>query len=516
VSTRRDRTSDLRARPAASHLLPGSFNRNRRTGADVNYRAAAYFLGRLVLLVAVAEIVPLACSALYREWEAVHAFAISAAIAGAVGGWLIYYGRTRGEAYRREGILVVAGGWILASLLGAIPYILTGALPNPVDALFESASGFTTTGASVMTVIEVHSRGILFWRSFSQWLGGMGIVVLFVALLPELGPGARFLYKLEVPGPSAETLQARIQDTALILWKIYFGLTVAETLLLMLAGLDLYDALTHTFSTLSTGGFSPRNASVAAFESPLVEIIIIVFMFMAGANFSLYYRVWQLRGWNLFRDSEFRLYTAIFGGATVLVTWDLLRNDSYDHLGRATLDSLFQAISILTTTGFATADFDAWPTLSRMLLVALFFVGGCAGSTAGSMKVMRMVIGLKSALREMRLIFSPNSVRHIFVSGKRVPDSVVHAVAGFFILYLSTWAVGALLLSIGGPDIVTAATASAVTIGNIGPGLGAVGPTQNFAFFGPFDKSLMVMLMWLGRLEIYSMAAIFMRSFWKP
>jgi trk system potassium uptake protein TrkH len=482
----------------------------------LNLRAAAYFLGRLVLLVAVAELVPLACSAFYQEWQAVRAFLISAIIAAVFGLVLMLYGRERGEAYRREGILVVAGGWILASLLGAIPYILTGALLNPIDALFESASGFTTTGASVMTVIEVHGRGILFWRSFSQWLGGMGIVVLFVALLPELGPGARFLYKLEVPGPSAEALQARIRDTAIVLWKIYFGLTVAQTLLLMVAGLDLYDSLTHTFSTLSTGGFSPRNASVAAFDSPLVEIIIIVFMFLAGANFSLYFRVWQFRGWNLFKDSEFRLYSAIFAGATGVITWNLLSSDSYEHIGRAILDSLFQVISILTTTGFATADFDTWPALSKMLLIALFFVGGCAGSTSGSMKVMRMVIGLKSALREMRLIFSPNSVRYIFVSDKRVPDSVVRAVAGFFILYLSTWALGALLLSIGGPDIVTAATASAATIGNIGPGLAAVGPTQNFAFFGPFHKLLMVMLMWLGRLEIYSMAAIFLRSFWRP
>ncbi|MDH3253949.1 MAG: TrkH family potassium uptake protein [Acidobacteriota bacterium] len=482
----------------------------------MNLRSAAHFLGRLVLLVAAAELVPMACSAFYQEWLAVRAFLVSALIAALVGVVLMRFGRQRGEAYRREGILVVAGGWILASILGAIPYILTGALLNPMDALFESASGFTTTGASVMTVIEVHGRGILFWRSFSQWLGGMGIVVLFVALLPELGPGARFLYKLEVPGPSAEALQPRIRDTALVLWKIYLALTALETLFLMLAGLDLYDALTHTFSTLSTGGFSPRNASVAAFGSPVVEIIIIVFMFLAGANFSLYFRVWQLKGWNLLRDTEFRLYTSIFAGATAFVTWNLLRSDTYEHVGRAILDSLFQVISILTTTGFATADFDAWPAFSRMLLIALFFVGGCAGSTAGSMKVMRMVIGLKSALREVRLIFSPNSVLRIFVSGNRVPDSVVRSVAGFFILYLSTWALGALFLSLGGPDIITAATASAATIGNIGPGLGAVGPTQNFAFFGAADKALMVLLMWLGRLEIYAMAALFLRSYWKP
>ena len=247
-----------------------------------------------------------------------------------------------------------------------------------------------------------------------------------------------------------------------------------------------------------------------------VELVIIVFMFLAGANFSLYFRVWQLRGWNLFRDAEFRLYTVIAIAISAVVTFDLLRRSTYDHLGKAAIDSTFQTLSLLTTTGFASADFDGWPTLSRILLVALMFVGGCAGSTAGSMKVARMVIGLKSALREVRLIFSPNAILGVFVGGQRVPDSVVRSVSGFFILYLSTWAIGALLLSLGGPDIVTTATASAATIGNIGPGLNFVGPTQNFAFFGPVDKGLMVFLMWLGRLEVYSMAALLTRSFWRP
>ena len=483
----------------------------------MNLRAAAHFLGRLVLLLAGAMLAPMVCSLVYREPEAKD-FALASAITAVAGLALIVWGRERGEAYRREGILVVAGGWILASIFGALPYLFAGTFGDPMDALFESASGFTTTGASVMTEIEIHARGILFWRSFTQWLGGMGIIVLFVALLPELGPGARFLYKMEVPGPSAESLQPRIRDTAAILWKIYLALTGVETGLLMLCGMGLYDALTHTFSTLSTGGFSPRNGSVADFDSVAIELVIIVFMFLAGANFSLYYRVWAGRGqrWSLFRDAEFRLYTLISIGVTALITWDLLRYSTYRNPAQAALDSTFQTLSLLTTPGFATADFDGWPPLSRIVLVALMFVGGCAGSTAGSMKVMRMVIGVKSALREARLIFSPNNVLGVFVGGRRVPDSVVHSVAGFFILYLSTWAVGALLLSIGGPDIITTATASAATIGNIGPGLRAVGPTANFAFFGAADKGLMVILMWLGRLEVYSIAALFMRSFWRP
>jgi trk system potassium uptake protein TrkH len=467
------------------------------------------------MLVALAELAPLVCSLCYREWAAAQAFAVSAILAALLGAALILYGE-RSEAYRREGILIVAGGWILASIVGAIPYLMTATIAGPVDALFESASGFTTTGASVLTDIESAGRGILFWRSFTQWLGGMGIIVLFVALLPELGPGARFLYKMEVPGPSAEALQPRIHTTAKILWKIYLALTVIQTLLLSVAGMDLYDSLTHTFSTLSTGGFSPRNASVAAFDSPLIEVIIIVFMFVAGANFSLYYRVWHYRGWNLFKDAEFRIYVGIALAAAAIVSWDLMRNRAYDSVTEASRDGLFQVLSLSTTTGFASADFDTWPVLSRIMLVTLMFIGGCAGSTAGSMKIMRMVIGLKSALREVRLIFSPNTVLSVFVGGKRVPDTVVRSVAGFFILYISIWALGALLLSIGGPDLITTATASAATIGNIGPGLQAVGPTGNFAFFSAPDKLLMVLLMWIGRLEVYAIAALFMRAFWRP
>lgn len=467
------------------------------------------------MLVALAQLVPLVCSLLYREWPDAKAFGVSTLVAAIVGAALIFFGE-RSRAYRREGILIVAGGWILASVLGALPYVLTATLPHPVDALFEAASGFTTTGASVITEIESAGRGILFWRCFTQWLGGMGIVVLFVALLPELGPGARFLYKMEVPGPSSEALQHRIHDTAQILWKIYLGMTVAQTLLLRLAGMNLYDALTHTFATLSTGGFSPRNASVAAYDSALIELIIILFMFAAGTNFSLYFRVLHERRLNLFKDAEFRIYTWIALGAATVVSWDLIRHRTYESVFEASRDGLFQVLSISTTTGFASADFNAWPVLSRMILVILMFIGGCAGSTAGSMKIMRMVIGVKTALREVRLIFSPNTVLPVFVGGKRVPETVVRSVGGFFILYISIWAVGALVLSIGGPDLITTATASAATLGNIGPGLRAVGPTANFAFFGSFDKLLMVLLMWIGRLEVYAIAALFMRSFWRP
>ncbi|MGB6366158.1 MAG: potassium transporter TrkG, partial [Thermoanaerobaculia bacterium] len=264
----------------------------------MNLRPPLRFLGHLTLLLAATELAPALCAAAYREWDAFIAFLISATVTALVGAMMVGLGSSKGQVFRREGIMIVVGGWVLASAFGALPYLLTDTFGHPMDALFESASGFTTTGASIMTDIEAAGRGILFWRSFTQWLGGMGIIVLFVALLPELGPGARFLYKLEVPGPTAEAFQPRIHDTAAVLWKIYLALTAIESALLMLAGLDLFDALTHTFSTMSTGGFSPRNASVGAFDSPLVQIIIIVFMILAGTNFSLFFGLRLRRGWN--------------------------------------------------------------------------------------------------------------------------------------------------------------------------------------------------------------------------
>jgi trk system potassium uptake protein TrkH len=481
----------------------------------LNLRPTLRFLGRLLMVLAAAEMLPVFCCLWYGEGKAALAFVATAAVTGLAGLLLSAAGDKDGELYRREGILIVVGGWMLASVFGAIPYVLTGTIPDPVDALFETASGFTTTGASIMTEIESAGRGILFWRCFTQWLGGMGIIVLFVALLSELGPGARFLYKLEVPGPTAETLRPRVHDTAAVLWRIYVLLSAAEIVLLMIAGLDLYDAMTHTFSTLSTGGFSPRNQSVGALDSPLVEIIVIVFMLLAGVNFSLYYGIQRHHGRSLFADPEFRVYTYITLAATLVITVSLTARSYDENLSGAFLDSLFQVTSILTTTGFATEDFDQWPNLARVLLVGIMFIGGCAGSTAGGIKVMRLVVGLKAAFREVRLIFSPSSVLSVFVGGKAVPDNVVRSVAGFLILFFACWATGTGLLTIGDVDLETSASASIACLGNIGPGLGKVGPTANFAFFSSWQKIILVVLMWLGRLEVYAIAAVVSAAFWR-
>ncbi|MDX1630822.1 MAG: TrkH family potassium uptake protein [Thermoanaerobaculia bacterium] len=481
----------------------------------MNIRPVLRFLGRLLLILAFAEAVPVVCCLVYGETGDALAFGATSLATAGMGLLFAFLGRGGGEIYRREGILIVVGGWALASLFGALPYLGTETFVHPVNALFESASGFTTTGASVMTDIESHGRGILFWRSFTQWLGGMGIIVLFVALLPEIVPGARFLFKMEVPGPTAETLHPRVRDTAIVLWKIYLLFTVAEVALLMLGGLDLYDALTHTFSTLSTGGFSPRSASLAAFP-PWVQGTVIVFMVLAGMNFSLFYLVWKGQRRALFRDPEVRLFLGIILTVTLVIVGDLLLAGIYDRVGEAGLDATFQVASLMTTTGFATADFDTWPLLSRNLLVFLMFIGGCAGSTAGSMKVARILVGLKFGLREVRLVFSPNWVRGIFVGGSPVPESVVRSVAGFFILFVSLWGFGAVLLAVGGEGLLTAATASIAILGNVGPGLEAVGPIRNYAHFNELQKLLMVLLMWLGRLEVYAIAAVFSLRFWKP
>ncbi|MEM6453608.1 MAG: TrkH family potassium uptake protein [Acidobacteriota bacterium] len=484
-------------------------------------------------MLAAAKLLPVATALLYGETRSLLAFLATAALTALIGAALMRVGRGADmrQLYRRDGILIVVGGWMLASLFGALPYWLSGTVDAPVDALFEAASGFTTTGATILLDIEAADRAVLLWRSFTQWLGGMGIIVLFVALLSELGPGARFLYKLEVPGPTAETLHPRVHDTASALWRIYLVLSVAQMLLLLAAGLSLYDALTHTFSTMSTGGFSPHGASIAAFESALVEWIVIAFMVLAGANFSLYIGLRQagLRG-SLFgghalrtflRDTELRVYLLLIGLFSLLIVLDLRRAGdeamtTWAAVPELARDALFQVVSVLTTTGFATADFDTWPATSKALLAALLFVGGCAGSTAGGMKVMRLVVALRAAMREVQQIFRPSAVLAVFVARRAVPEAVVRSVMGFFILYIALWGTGTLLLAAGGNvDLISAATASITTLGNVGPGLAAVGPSQNFAFFFDWQKLLMVLLMWLGRLEVYVIVALFSPAFWR-
>jgi trk system potassium uptake protein TrkH len=448
-----------------------------------------------------------------EESQALRGFLVASGSTASLGLLFRWLGTAEGDLYRRDGVLIVVGAWVLASLSGAIPYLVSGVLPSVMDALFESASGFTTTGASVLVDIEAAGRPLLFWRSLTQWLGGIGIVVLFVALLSELGPGARFLFKLEVPGPKAEILHERVRDMALALGRIYLVLSALMAVLLLLCGLSVFDALTHTFSTLSTGGFSPHTESLGYF-GPAVQCVVLIFMLAAGVNFSLYLTSLRNRNLSALRDRELQMYLALVFAVMLCVAVDI-SDLAEAGFARLALDSAFQVVSIATTTGFATADFSSWPSFSQTALVGLMFVGGCAGSTAGGAKVVRGMIGWRAVMREVRRTFSPNSIIAVAIDGDSVPEDSVRSVMALLFLWMLSWVFGTLLLSIGSPGIVTAATASIATLSNIGPGLGSVGPTGNFAFFADWQKGVMVILMWLGRLEFFALLAIFQSRFWR-
>ncbi|HPR63389.1 MAG TPA: potassium transporter TrkG [Thermoanaerobaculia bacterium] len=425
--------------------------------------------------------------------------------------------KERGEIFRKEGIFIVTFSWIIAAAVGALPYHFTGIeeFPTYVDCFFESMSGFTTTGASVLTNIEALPRGILFWRSLTHWLGGMGIIVLFIAVLPFLGVGGRELYRSEVPGPTPEGLRPRIAQTARTLWVIYGVLTVFETLFLMLAGMNFFESLCHTFGTLATGGFSTRNTSIAAYDSVAIESIIILFMIAAGVNFSLYYQAIQGSIKNILKNTEFKVYIGLVAFLTTFTAITLLLARNYDTVGEALRYSGFQVVSILTTTGYATADFDLWPSLLRVLLVVLMFIGGCAGSTGGGMKVIRIIVLVKDGIREIKRTIYPRSVFTIKVGGEIVKDSTAAAIRGFFILFMLIFVAASLIMAGLGLDPVTAVTSVAATMGNIGPGLNQIGPTLNYAFIPLSGKILLSFCMLLGRLELFTVLVLLSPDFWK-
>jgi len=415
----------------------------------------------------------------------------------------------------REGFAVVTFGWLAVGLLGAVPFVLSGQIPCFSAAAFESISGFTTTGASILTDIESCSRAALFWRSLTQWLGGMGIVLLALAVLPLLGVGGMQLYRAEVPGPVPDRLTPRIRQTAKLLWGVYVAFTTAEILLLLVAGLGWFDAVCHAFATMATGGFSTRNASVGAFAAPLVEWIVIVFMFLAGTNFGLHYLA--LRG-NLkihWRDEEFRFYLRILAGAVLLIILALRLAGTVAGWEETIRQSLFQVISISTTTGFATTDYLFWPPVTHVVLLLLMAVGGCAGSTGGGIKVMRVLILLRQAKSELLKLLHPRAVLNLWFNERSVPPTLATNVLGFFLLFMLVYIGGVLSLTLAGHDLVTAVGATAATLSNIGPGLQQAGPVGNYAFFTDFEKWLLVGLMLMGRLEIYTVLVLLMSSAWR-
>ncbi|PID92840.1 MAG: potassium transporter [Bacteroidetes bacterium] len=421
--------------------------------------------------------------------------------------------QAKSEIGKREGFVIVTLAWLIISLFGAIPFILSGAIDNYTDAFFETISGFTTTGASILNDIEAVPHGILFWRSMTHWIGGMGIIVLSLAILPLLGVGGMQLFMAEVPGPTPDKIHPRIGATAKRLWAIYVILTLVETGLLMLGGMSLFDGLCHAFGTLATGGFSTQNSSIADY-SPYIQYVIIIFMTLAGINFSLHYFALKGSIKKVTKDQELRLYLGLIAVATLYISVILFFGKIH-HAEEAFRQSLFQVVAIITTTGFVSYDYLQWPSFTWFIIVMLMFTGGCAGSTGGGIKISRLLLLFRNGRLEMRRQVHPNAVIPVRVNKRAVPQKLVNNVLAFFIIYILTFVFGSLVMSLMGLDFESAIGATASSLGNIGPGIGSVGPVSNYAAIPTLGKWFLSFLMLLGRLELFTVLVLFTRSFWK-
>jgi len=443
------------------------------------------------------------------------AFLISMVITVFAGGALFLMGAGAGGSVGyREGFAVAAFGWILLAGFGSMPYVLSGVLPSPVDAYFETMSGFTTTGASVIVDVEILSRGMLFWRSLTHWLGGMGIIVLTVALIPSLKIAGLQMFKAEVPGPTKSKVLPRIAQTSRELYKIYLVITVVEIFMLKLAGMDWFDSFIHTFGTVATGGFSSKNTSIAAYDSVLIELIIVVFMIISGINFALHY--YSLRG-NFrptLKDPEARLYMGIILVSVCLITFDLVNSANYGA-DKAARDSLFQVASIVTTTGYASADYDQWPSMSKAVILLLMFIGGCAGSTGGGIKVSRYLIMFKGISRQIMKLIHPQAVIPLRIGKGVISQEVLDNVQTFFFLYMLILGASVVFLTALGVDLVSSISAVAATMGNVGPGFNLVGPMTNYFTLPMAAKAALSFCMLIGRLELYTVLVILSSRFWR-
>ncbi|MDP8287684.1 MAG: TrkH family potassium uptake protein, partial [Candidatus Electryonea clarkiae] len=478
---------------------------------SLNPRAVIRILGLILIMLGASMFLALFVSLIYRDGDSL-GISISAFVSIIFGFIMIKGAGKEMDLSTRDGFAVVTFGWMIMGIAGALPYLFTNSIPNITNALFESVSGFTTTGASILTDIESLPHGILFWRSFTHWIGGMGIIVFSIAILPFLGVGGMQMFKAESPGPTADKLTPRIKSTAEILWGVYVLITILEIILLMLGGMDWFDSTCHAFGTLATGGFSTKNASIAHYSSPYIQYVITFFMVVAGVNFSLHY--YALRGkfnryWN---SREFRFYIWLILGCIVIVTIFRL----FDGIGleQSFREGAFQVAAIISTTGYATADFELWHPLAQVILVGLMFIGGMAGSTGGGMKTMRIQILLKQARVELHKLVHPSSIYPIRLGRKVIQDDIVANVLAFFLLYALLLMVGVLIMAALGLDHVTSFTSVVACLSNIGPGLGDVGPTDNYASIPSFGKWILSFLMIAGRLEIFTVLVLLTRTYW--
>ena len=477
----------------------------------MNYGIVLRVLGD-ILLVESLLMMPSLLIALYTGGNDINAFVITIIVTALVG---LFIRRNSHEKLINagDGLAIVAFGWIFASAFGALPLFLSGHL-NYLDAFFETVSGFTTTGATVISNVEILPQGILFWRSFTHWIGGMGILVFTIALIPALGIGGFQIFKAESPGPIAGKIAPRIKDTAKILYILYFGLTILEIIMLKIGGMSLFDSMVFTFGTVGTGGFAIKNNSVAFYDSTYIHLVIGTFMVLAGTNFTIYYSMFKKKFKGILLDEELRFYLSIIVVAVIAIAADLYFT-SYNTLGLSLRDSYFQVTSVMTTTGYTTADFDLWPSFSKGILLVLMFIGGSAGSTAGGLKVIRILILFKLIRREISKIFHPRAVIPIKVNDRIVANDTVASINSFVALYFAIFVISTLLVTLEGVNLESAASSVVATLSNIGPGLGFVGPTQNFGAFHNATKVLFTFLMLLGRLELFTIIALLAPKNWR-
>jgi trk system potassium uptake protein TrkH len=470
-----------------------------------------HLAGVLVRLFSAAFLAPLAVALFYREFYDAAGFALAGAVAFAAGHYMRRVADEPTDLRRVEGMAIVAGTWLLVAVVGAVPYVW--AQVPVIDAFFEAMSGLTTTGATTFRDFSLYGRGVFFWRSLTQWLGGLGVIALFVAILPRLAIGGRQLFFAEAPGPTDEKLTPQIRKTAATLWIMYLVLTLAEAAALRWAGMPWYDAACHALTTMAAGGFSPHPLSIMGYANPAIEWVIIGFMFLAGANFALQIRAIRGRPLLFFRDDEIRVYVGLIAVFGAMVAWYLWRQDGL-QTADAIRTSLFQVISILTTTGYSSADFELWADHGKVLLLALMFVGGCAGSAAGGPKVVRHLLIARYTLRELKRVLHPRAVLPVKLGRRTVPDEVMRGVLVFFLFYLLVFALCTFVVASLGADIVTALSASIASLGNIGPGFGQVGPMAHYADLHPVSKVVLIAAMWVGRLEVLTVLALLRPEVW--
>jgi trk system potassium uptake protein TrkH len=414
----------------------------------------------------------------------------------------------------KEGFAIVSLGWILASVFGSMPFIVSGSIRSFADAFFETVSGFTTTGATVVADVEILPYGILFWRSFTHWIGGMGILVFTLAILPAMGVGGYQIFKAETPGPIAGRIVPKIKDTAKILYVVYVGLTLSQIILLRLGGMNLFDSAVHTFGTVGTGGFSTKNTSIGYYNSTYIYLVISIFMVLSGVNFSLYYALLKGKWKDVIKNEELLFYLGVIGVSVILIALSINAN-IYNNIGESLKQSFFQVSSVITTTGYATTDYDKWTTFSKGILFTLLFFGPCAGSTGGAIKSIRLLVLLKLIKREISKALHPRAIIPVKIGQNALSSETLSGISSFFVLYIVVFVLGTIALSLEGKGLITASSAAAATLGNVGPGFELVGPACNYNSFSNISKYIMSGLMLLGRLELFTVIALFSREFWR-